>query len=187
MKRERRPVWRWLIDALLSGLLLTALMPRSRAVTIEGITPSGVFKTVQLQENGRFNIQATTDTLIHVYVDTGVVTVRQEGGVSWSVTLSTTGTPLPSSGTVANTGSVIMTADAKRRQTIICNDSDLTSTNGTIYVTACPAISSGPASVGFPLRQGFCYAPDGPASFQGALCGFSTTTYTIPYDAQGHD
>jgi hypothetical protein len=166
------------------SLLLALLASPARAVTIEGFTPLGHFKTVGVSELGELKVISSTGTQQHVIVDTGSVTAFQGG--TWTTTIGNVTIPggltvnaSTSALTVANTAAVsgvagvVYPADAARKQGALCNSGPDTD----IWI--------GPASVavgaGLKLHPGDCYGPDNPTAYIGALYGVSTAAATVSY------
>jgi len=149
----------------------------AEAVVIEGVTPSGKFKSVFVTEDGRLPIEVSTGAAQHVIVDSGTVTAFQ-GAAPWSVTTtagvtvtvaaSTSSLTVNDQFTTSGASSICYPTDATRKQGVICNSSE--SVN--IYIGASPVTVGGGAI----LTPGSCYSPDGPSAYVGSLGCISTAT-----------
>jgi hypothetical protein len=147
----------------------------AQAVVIEGVTPSGKFKSVFVTEAGRLPIEISTGAAQHVIVDSGTITAFQ-GGAPWAVTtavgVAVTVAPSTSAVTVNDQFSVsgassnCYPADSARKQGVICNSSE--SVN--IYIGG-PGVGTGTGAI---LGPGSCYSPDVPTAFVGPLSCIST-------------
>ena len=169
------------VCGLILGAFLMGAATQARAVTIEGNTPSGKFKTVFVTEQGRLPVEIDSTTIQHVIVDTGTATVFQGG--TWTVNLagtlgggltviaSTCATTVAHSVTVSSSAAVICyPADANRKQGVLCNDEDSID----VFI--------GPAGSEYKLLPaGACYSPDTPSSFTGQLSCASTATAKTDY------
>jgi hypothetical protein len=150
----------------------------AQAVVIEGVTPSGKFKSVFVTEAGRLPIEVSTGSVSHVIVDSGTITSYQGGtwnvgtavGVSVTVNASTSATTVNSQVSVTAIQSTCYPADPLRKQGVFCNASD--SIN--IYIGA---VGVTPLS-GAILGPGSCYSPDVPTAYIGSLTCVSTAPVT---------
>lgn len=164
------------MKSLIVGLLL-ALATSAGAVSIDGVTPSGKFKTVGVSEAGRFLVDTSSGLAQHVVVDSGTVTAFQ-GGAPWSVNTavgvavtvkaSTSAVTSSAQFIVSPVGTTCYPANANRKQGVLCNSSD----SANIYVGA-PGVGVGNGAI---LTPGSCYSPDVPAAYVGALGCISTAT-----------
>jgi len=167
-----------LLRLLMYPLVLGAAllyMGTAEAVVIEGVTPSGKFKSVFVTEAGRLPIEVSTGAAQHVIVDTGTVTVYQGGGV-WNIattagvaiTVQASTSSVSQNAQFATSGisSLCYPADPARKQGVICNSD--ASVN--IYIGGSPVTTANGAI----LTPGSCYSPDGPSAFVGSLACIST-------------
>lgn len=144
----------------LSVLILAAALAAKivQATTIEGYTQAGVFQTVGVSNDGRLNIDLSTDALVHVIVDAGVI-------ISSAAKART---PFTAQGTLTTAAVEIYPADNMRKQGIICN----TSGSENIWLGD-PSVTVANGNL---VEAGICMSPDVPAAYVGALSAISTTT-----------
>lgn len=142
-------------------LLLAAV--GAKATIIEGVTPSGKFKSVFVTEDGRLPIEITTSTLQRVIVDGGFVTVFP----------STTTLTVSGQFSVSGAPAVCYPADDSRKQGLLCNN-DL----GANMFVGGAGVGVG---TGLLVPPGACLGPDNPTAFTGALVCVSTTTLQGSY------
>ena len=178
------------LSLALSALILVLgllSMKEAGAVIIEGVTPSGKFKSVYVTEAGRLPVETTTGAAQHVIVDSGTVSAFQGGGWTvdakqsgtWNLSLTNTGSTglVVTASTVATVASgqfnfifgvpqQVLTSNAARTQSVFCN----TGTGATLWVGG----SGVSTSNGMPIVPGSCFSPDVPASFIGTLWAIST-------------
>lgn len=137
----------------------------SKATTIEGYTPSGNFQTVGVTDDGRLEIDISSNAFFHVIVDSGDHLI---------VTASTSTTVIAATVVVpANVATIIYPADPLRRQGFFCND-DL---NGLTMHFGTSGVSNTTQKF---LPPG-CVSPDVPESFTGVIYGISTATISTSY------
>jgi len=150
-------------------------LKEANAVIIEGVTPSGKFKSVFVTEAGRLPVETTTGTAQHVIVDSGTITAFQGTkpwavstavGVAVTVKSSTSSVVATSQFAVTGVASNCYPTDALRSQGVVCN----ADANINIY------IGDGGVGVGSGaiLQPGSCLSPDVPSSFIGSLFCIST-------------
>lgn len=154
------------------ALLLSILTATAYAVVIEGTTPSGKFKTVGLDESGKFQVSVSSGVAQHVVVDSGTVTSYQGGQWNVTTTAGTSVTVSASTSSLAVSGQFVAPlascypADAARRQGLICNSD----AGADIYIGP-PGVGTGTGAI---LSAGSCLSPDVPSSFVGQLDCTST-------------
>lgn len=182
-----------ILGSMLGAVAALFLAASAQAIVIEGNTPSGQFKAVGLDNQGRFNVNIATGSAYRVITDTGsVITTIQNpvevkgnalavpvpvsgagGGPvpvsgAFSVSASTVATPVTAQVNHTAVAGVKLPSDPQRKQSIICNnDPSLTVWLGAAGVNT---------TTGIPLAAGGCMSPDVPASFIGDLYGISTMT-----------
>lgn len=168
-------------------LLVTFLLflgIRVGAVIIEGFTTTGQFLSVQVSADGRLLVSNDPGLAQAVFfVSSQPVNAFQAG--SWTVDISTpitisassivnvklsTASNLSSAQITVNTSAQILSADATRTQSIVCNESLASSWIGPLGVTTANGVLLGP---------GACFSPDTPASFTGDLYAVSTSPVIV--------
>lgn len=174
MDRVKRALWLIFLLGLFTG--------QAEGVVIEGVTPSGKFKTVFVTEAGRFPVDLSTGTVTHVIVDSGFITVTQAtgtifnvktvGGVPITVTAATATVTVNDQFDTFNVPIAVLPADTDRKQGIVCNNADLSADPSILMYLGDSGVND---TNGVPLFPGSCYSPDVPASFTGDLFGFSTS------------
>ena len=163
---------------LVLGVAFLYMVP-AQAVVIEGVTPSGKFKSVFVTEAGRLPVETSTGAVQHVIVDSGSITAYQGAapwavttgvGVSVTVSASTSSVTVNNQVSVTGAASVCYPADATRKQGVFCNSEPTGGVN--IYIGAAGVTTANGAI----LMPGDCYSPDNPTVYIGALNCISTAT-----------
>jgi len=153
----------------------------ARAMIIEGVTPSGKFKSVYVTEDGRIPVETSTGAATHVIVDSGTVRAYQGGvwnvgtavGVSVTVTPSTSAVVVTGQFATSGTAGVVYPADVGRKQGTVCNND-----GGVNMFVGDSGVGVG---TGVLIGPGSCLGPDNPTAFVGALYGISTAAAVGSY------
>lgn len=177
------------LQALLTVVALIFPAQLTHAETIEGYTPSGQFRTVGLDSQGRFQVATDSGVAQHVIVDGGTLTVRNTPGTTMNVTgpgggpISVAGgfTVAPSTAATMVTGCATMTgtavlvypADSARKQGFVYN------TDSAITVNY--AFTGGVSNTDPPLAPGGSIQPDTPSSYIGEIWFIGTAGARVCY------
>jgi hypothetical protein len=196
------------LHALAVALSLFLARP-AHAVTIEGFTPAGDFKTVFVSPDGRLYVETATGAVQHVIVDSGTINAIEQGLWYMGIYgLDTSGGSLPvtvvSSVTVTiATGTIVVqpltsTATITGENTVtgppnfipqLVYPADNLRKQGTLCNEGPATIRIGapvgspvsPTAWGMPFVMGQCYSPDNPSSFRGEIDAVSTATAVVSY------
>jgi hypothetical protein len=179
------------IGLVLIFVLISAVI--SRAVVIEGFTPSGQFVSVQVSDNGELRVAGSTSIAQAVfflssqpvnafqasypwYVASGSVPVNVNvqgfGGGAFSVLASSCGVVANTPYSISTLQTKVLDTNVNRCSSLLCNwDASMNVWLGPLGVSA---------SNGQMLGPGACLSPDNPIRYSGIMYAVSTGAVSTP-------